>query len=444
MRPGARVPALVCFRPIGHPDSIRHAVTIAGPSNRRSVRVQGGGVASGRTAPLTRPVESVGPARGAQSWRIAYAYEHDATNVCVQSGRPYFLRRQLLREGCSVVPAFPLDGRGSRRHAWKATWHRLIDGRAYHPDREPARLVSLARQVEARLQGLEVDVILAPGSFVLAELQTPLPKVLVADATFANVVDFYDAFTRCSSSYLKAGHAQERRALANCSAVIFPSEWAARSAREDYGIPAERVHVVPFGANLIERDPQSCREAIDARSFERLRVLFVGRDWKRKGGDLLLAAADLLHRQRVPLQVDIVGIPGPVALPAYARSHGVLDKRVPEDRRRLEELYARAHFFCVPSRAENFGLAYCEAATFGVPSIATDVGGVSSVVRPGLTGCLLPAGSPAELYAEALLEGFTRPEEYRDLAHRALDVATRELNWPAFTQRLLKIVASLR
>lgn len=370
--------------------------------------------------------------------RIVYAYEFDAADVNIQSGRPYFMLRQLEQSGCTVLPAFPLGLQVKRFYRWKTHYYRAR-GMTYHPDREPRLLKSIGRQIERRLRQLQADFVFVPGSHAMAEFSCALPKVLVADATFANVLEQYEAFTGCARSYIDMGHEQERKALANCTAAVYPSRWAAESACRDYGTDPDKVHVIPFGANSTCHDQETVRSWIEGRSSDRLRVLFVGCEWKRKGGDIVLEICDSLARE-VAVELDLVGLTAPPRLPAYARNHGFLDKSRPQERRRLEQLYARAHFLCVPSRAENFGLAFCEAAANGVPSIATAVGGVSEIVLDGVTGYALPPGSPAQFYAERMLACFSDPPAYRALALATLHESTLRLNWPCFVRRVLDVV----
>src|SRR3546814_548442 len=157
----------------------------------------------------------------------------------------------------------------------------------------------------------------------MTELYLPCPKCFCADATCANVVGFYDSFSKAADEYLALGHQQERKAIANCDAAIYPSDWAANSAINDYGAAPEKVHVVPFGANVTAHDPQVVHDWITARPFDVMRVLFIGRDWKRKGGETVLRACEILRRHKVKLRLDVVGIPAcPVALPQYATNHG--------------------------------------------------------------------------------------------------------------------------
>jgi glycosyltransferase involved in cell wall biosynthesis len=375
--------------------------------------------------------------------KIIYAYEFDAADVNVQSGRPCSILTRLERPENHVVRAFPLNRRMRYLHQWKSYYYKAR-GWTYRPDREPSYLKSLARQIERRVQGLVADVLIAPGSHVVAELRTPHPKVFVADATFANVLDFYDSFTNCAPEFVRQGHDQDRQALANCAAAIYPSAWAAQTAITRYGAAPAKIHVIPFGGNLVPPNEATVGTWIDQRRFDRLRILFIGRDWYRKGGDTVLAACSILDRGSVPLSLDLVGVERvPATLPRYARLHGRLNKNIPEQRRQLESLLRHAHVLFVPSRAENYGMVFCEAAGFGVPSLASAVGGITAAVRHGQTGFTLPAGAKPEAFADILEELFRDRTCHQRLALASLQDYHARLSWDAFGRQFMRVLEGI-
>jgi glycosyltransferase involved in cell wall biosynthesis len=371
---------------------------------------------------------------------IAYAYEFRADDINVRSGHPYFILEQLEKRA-TIDRLFPLDRRVKYAFAPNLMFHKLR-GRAYHPDREPLLLKSLASQVERRLNG--ADVVFSPSSAALSFVEADLPKVFCADATFANVVEAYDEYRNCADEYIGKAHAQEARALATCSAAIYPSHFAARSAVEDYGADPRKVHVLPFGANVNVPSTRAVEVAIAARTLEPLRVLFVGREWKRKGGDIVLAACDIAYRHGLRLTLDIVGPSTiPQDLPAFARSHGPLLKSDPHQRRALEALLAKSDLLFMPSRVENYGIAFCEAAAYGIPSLSAAVGGIPTVVRTGVSGYILSPDSPPEAYAGVLRDCVRDRGAYVALSRSARRFYEEQLTWDRFGENFMNIVGAV-
>jgi N-acetyl-alpha-D-glucosaminyl L-malate synthase BshA len=203
-----------------------------------------------------------------------------------------------------------------------------------------------------------------------------------------------------------------RHAVLASDAVTTPSQWLRRAAASALELPAgTRIEVIP---NFV--DPDQFHPG-DGRSD--VRRLFPRAGWDGPGApavllhasnfrpvkrvaDTVRALAEVLQsrdavlvlvgdgpeRRAVETLVDALGLTEKVAL-LGARRH-------------LGPLFAQADLFLLPSEQESFGLAALEALASGVPVVATDVGGVSEVVRSGETGRLVPARDPRALAAAAL------------------------------------------
>ncbi|MCB4235988.1 glycosyltransferase family 4 protein [Kaistella anthropi] len=81
-----------------------------------------------------------------------------------------------------------------------------------------------------------------------------------------------------------------------------------------------------------------------------------------------------------------------------------MNKNKTEDYERLKQLLSQSHLLFLPTRAECYGIVYCEASAYGLPSIATATGGVTSIVKDGVNGFALPENAGAEEYAEKIAE----------------------------------------
>lgn len=298
----------------------------------------------------------------------------------------------------------------------------------------------------ARLAEIAPDAVLSIGSTPVGFLETDAPVAFWSDATFESNLYFYDGYAGLAADNVAEGHAVEQRAQDRAALALYASEFAARSARGYYGTPAGRVGVVPFGANLTDEPAAAAvRQSIEDRATDSATLLFLGADWVRKGGDLAARAAAELRRRGVEAQLVVAGPEVPEAdRGPHVREMGYLDKRTPEGRAAFDALLAQSQFLVLPSRAEAFGCVFCEAAAYGVPSIAPALGGMPTAVADGINGVLVPPHpTPAEI-ADRVQALLADPPAYRALCHSARDRYERELTWDAATRDVVARIEALR
>lgn len=177
-----------------------------------------------------------------------------------------------------------------------------------------------------------------------------------------------------------------RRAFSRAAALVVWSEWARRSVIHDYNIEPGRVTIIPPGVDLAMWRAASER-GVDQATGEKPRLLFVGVDFDRKGGDVLLEAFRQLAGHA---ELDVVS-PEARSLP-----NGVPGLRVHRDLSinsgELRDLYARADLFLLPTLNDCTPLAVLEAMASGLPVVASDVGAIREQVEDGVSGLLVSPG----------------------------------------------------
>ncbi|MFM8320612.1 MAG: glycosyltransferase family 4 protein, partial [Chloroflexota bacterium] len=203
-----------------------------------------------------------------------------------------------------------------------------------------------------------------------------------------------------------------------------------------------KVHVVPFGANLEQAPtPEQAAAWRAERPTDVCRLLFIGTNWERKGGPLAAAAAEALERQGRHVELAIAGCRPTGPLPACATVYGYISKHTPAGRDLLQRLYARSHFLLLPTRNEAFGLVLAEACAYGVPCLASAIGGIPTIIEAGGNGCLFPPAAGAEAYAAAIGRLLDDPPRYQAMSLAAVQAYQARLNWPAAGQRAAQLLA---
>jgi glycosyltransferase involved in cell wall biosynthesis len=373
--------------------------------------------------------------------KIAYVTTYDSSDIEAWSGLGHHIRTSLCRSGFDIHPVDKLSETGGVLSAAKRFYYATLAMKTFRRDREPSLLRSYALQVEKALESVDCDVVFSPGTVPIAYVKTDKPIVFWTDSTFAGMVDFYPDFTNLCDASIRRGHQMEQAALNQCSLAIYSSEWAASTALRHYAVDPRKVKIVPFGANTdgLQRTDDGVR-TLAAKSRDVCRLLFVGADWGRKRGEFALAIADLLVRQGIRTELNIVGCVPPHSTPRYVKVHGYVSKRTSHGRETLRRLFSECHFLLHPSRAECFGLVLAEAGSFGVPCVATNVGGTSSVVTDGINGLLFAVDESAAAYCSHIQRLFGSTSEYERLALSSFKEYCERLNWEVAGQRVRELI----
>jgi D-inositol-3-phosphate glycosyltransferase len=219
-----------------------------------------------------------------------------------------------------------------------------------------------------------------------------------------------------------------------------------------YDADPSRVEVVHPGVDLDRFSPLDQGEARRRLGLPRdaLVPLFAGRIQPLKAPDVLLhAVAVLLDRApdiRDRLVVPIVGGPSgsglehPESLAQLAQSlelGDVVRFVPPVGQQELRDWYAAATLVCVPSYNESFGLVAIEAQATGTPVIAAAVGGLTTVVRDGVSGLLVEGHRPED-YAAALERVLLHPD-YRDRLAQGAIAQAQNFGWDRTAEQTLDI-----
>jgi glycosyltransferase involved in cell wall biosynthesis len=108
---------------------------------------------------------------------------------------------------------------------------------------------------------------------------------------------------------------------------------------------------------------------------------------------------------------------------------GYISNATQEGRNQLNKLLAESHFLIVPSRAETFGHIFCEASSFGLPSITTNVGGISTAIRNDLNGSTFSKNASVAEYCDYISNLFSNYSRYKALCLSSFYEYETRLNW---------------
>ncbi len=373
---------------------------------------------------------------------IAYVSVDDPADKRAWSGIHFHLVEALERAGHRVIAIGPLRPQPLLflcRLLNQFTL-RLLGKRFHYRDSVPMAK-AYARAIERRLKDVEADILLAPaGLSAIARLRTRLPIVHFNDRSVHGALDYHAVLRDLLPWSRRQSLALELDALANAQLTIYTSEWAAAAARKALPARAQDIVVIPMGANLDPVPPPP-----PPRGFppDTLTLLFIGVDWVNKGGPVAYDTLKDLKRRNIRARLVVCGctVPAEVNDPDVVRE-GFLDKRDPRQHARLLEHLRTADIFILPTRFEAFGIAFCEAAAYGIPALGPRTGGVPTIIDDGVTGFLLDPDAGGAAYALRIEELVHDPERWQRMRAAARARFERHFTWDAFVAAAMDQVAA--
>ncbi|HEX3437138.1 MAG TPA: glycosyltransferase family 4 protein, partial [Pseudacidobacterium sp.] len=302
-----------------------------------------------------------------------------------------------------------------------------------------------AREVEAAIEKHRPDAILSISSHCLLYLNNPgIPTYMFTDAPWLAWKESYKPFDPSMPILGGRFAALEAKTAKRCTGLVYPSEWAASEAQKLYDVSSDKIHVQRMGANWYPSlTGDELKAVIQARPADRLDLLYVGKDWERKGGPLTLEVVRGLKNANVKnLCLHIVGCAPevPSDIQDVVKIHGLLKVDDPQSGEKLRKLFLDSHFLIVPTRAECFGLVFAEAYAFGLPPISRAVDAVPSIIEDGKTGILEDRHASAERYIERIIALAKNRNAYLNMAFAARGRYEETFNWDKFADGVTYII----
>lgn len=358
------------------------------------------------------------------------------------SGTPYHMSRAFIENGHSLEYIGNLSRQLPVGFKLKQFFKKLC-GQRESPRFNQFVAKQYSAQVATQLRNKKFDAIISPLLNPIAFLNCEQPTVLWTDALYAGLLGFYPGFARHSANSIRDGNAISEAALKNCRLAIFSSDWAARTALEIYGADEKKIKVVPFGANIeCHHTENDIRLMLTSRPRDRVKLLFIGKHWHRKGGDIVFQIAKALHASGQPVEVNFVGCqpPAGVEIPPYIFCHGFISKRTPDGMNKIKKLFSESHFLFVPSRAEACAIVFAEANAFGLPVLTSYVGGITTVIKNNINGMTFSLDTNEKIYCEYITQLMQNYTHYETLALSAFNQYQTRLNWKVATETVTEII----
>lgn len=373
--------------------------------------------------------------------RIAFFCYYDPLDKRSWSGIPFYLGQTLQKNVGDV------DFLGPVKTPWiidkflrgVAKFTRIFLKKEYITKYSILLNLHATWYLKRKMKGKHYDFLIAPASAPqLGLLKTKVPVIYFGDATYRNYSTNYKREFRNLAGFSRwEGEVLEKKALKKSAFIMMTSEWAKQSAINDYGADPKKIEINLFGANM-DFIP-SAGSIFEKEKNPTLTLLFLAVDWDRKGGTLALDTLIALRETGVKAKLIVCGCQPPEKFSdPDMQVIPFLNKNKAEDHKFFVQLLSSCHFLILPTRADCSLIVACEANSYGVPAITTNVGGVGQVVLNDINGYCLPVTAEGEEYAKIISAIYSDKKRYHELISSSRKRFEEHLNWDKWAENFLK------
>jgi glycosyltransferase involved in cell wall biosynthesis len=214
----------------------------------------------------------------------------------------------------------------------------------------------------------------------------------------------------CSDEYVRL----ETCIYKNATLLFVMSLNMKESLVSQYGINPEKVKLVHVGSN------SEINDEIDQTKYSNKNILFVGKDWERKGGPLLIEAFKIVQKEIPDATLTIIGCTPSVNVNNCFIAGDISLNEV-------AQYYKKASVFCLPTKREPFGVVFIEAMLNRLAIVTNDVGATPELVVNNENGFRLKYD--AAEYARTLIKLLKDPDLCKSFGEYSYQIAKQTYTW---------------
>jgi len=224
----------------------------------------------------------------------------------------------------------------------------------------------------------------------------------------------------------------ERHFLEHCNLIWTNTEWTAEGLIKQ-GVEEKKITIYPPACGM--KDP-----GVIQRDWDECNIIFVGKDWVRKGGDLLVEAFKTVKKTFRDASLHIVGCNPNIKHPGV-HVHGHLNKDRADEATKLAQLYREATIFCMPTLWDSTGIVFMEAALYGLPVIMIKGQGREKVF-PTTMAVHVEKPDSNEL-AEEMIKLCRHPEKMKQMGDAGRKLILEKYLWDKLATNLCSDMSEL-
>lgn len=239
----------------------------------------------------------------------------------------------------------------------------------------------------------------------------------------------YSGFSHIPLAAMKERNELQLEYYRGASGIFMMGKWMAEYLKMAHPDLSNKIHHVGGGINL------DLKAINPSKTKSNNKILFVGRDYRRKGGERVIEAFKILKKSRPDLELHFAGPKNNPNMDSIQGFYFYGDVSRPI----LQELMNNCDIFCMPSYFEAYGLVFIEALAFGLPCIGRKCCEMPYFIEEGTTGELVDTDDVDELVTK--IEKILSSSKYKDRVLDNHDFYLKEYSWDNVAFKMANIIA---
>jgi len=340
------------------------------------------------------------------------------------SGTAYSIYNNLLINNIDVVKIDNLNDFFRKIFILKREFFKFFKKIKYDERYNHFVSKNFSKQINKKLKKINnIDVILTYDFYLIAHLDTKIPIILWSDASYTSYYNLYFAEQKIHEKSIADIKSIEELAFKKSKKIFLSSKWAINDAIKFYPEFEKKFQLLPFGPNFsFEQKKDLVRKKIEEKNLEKLKLITIGVDWKRKGIDKAISLTESLINMGVDAELTIIGsTPRKNINKPYLKIYNSINKSSSSGEEIISKLFFDSHFNILFSKAEAFGVVLVEANMHGIPNIAFNVGGINEIVKNDVSGHLFDKNCDIDHIIKYILDLKNNLAKYRKLCFSSYD-----------------------
>ena len=215
----------------------------------------------------------------------------------------------------------------------------------------------------------------------------------------------------------------------NCKGILTMSRWLQEDLIKNTGVDKKKVHCVGGGCNIDYTK-------VDDVDKESNKILFVGKDFERKGGQLVVRAYKIINK-KYPGKYKLY-IAGPAEMPAEVKGVPGIEFLGCISTEELVKYYNLCDIFVMPSYFEAYGIVFAEALIYGLPCIGRNAFAMKEFIKDGENGYLINEDND-EYLADKMLQ-LLNNDEIKGYVKGKRQQYIKEYSWNSVAEKIIKVM----